>query len=177
MKDVMIDIETLGNTYDAVMIQLGACFFDRKTGEIGKTFSVNIDRESCKANGFKENAETLKWWSEQNQEIFNTITTKDLNSVDIAMKSFNDFLGKGVKDLVIWSHATFDFVIVQNYLTSLKAGYLPFRGARDIRTLVDLSGINLDNYDWSKKTHDALDDCKFQVAYCVDAMNKLNPSN
>lgn len=47
------------------------------------------------------------------------------------------------------------------------------KDARDIRTLVNLSGIDLKTYDWNKKTHNALDDCKFQVTYCVDAMKKL----
>jgi len=173
--DLMIDIETLGNTHDAVIIQLAACFFDRNTGEIGNTFSVNIDRESAKVEGFVENEETLKWWSEQNQDVFNSITTQNLKDVKIAMKDFFAFIGKP-SEIVVWSHATFDFVIVQNYLKKLGIGYMPYRGARDIRTLVDLSGINLDKYDWTKKTHDALDDCKFQVTYCVDAMNALKPS-
>ena len=45
MKDVMIDFETLGNSNNAVVVQIGACYFDRKTGEIGYKFETNIDND------------------------------------------------------------------------------------------------------------------------------------
>ena len=38
MNDLMIDIETMGNTHNAAMIQLAAVFFDRDTGELGDKF-------------------------------------------------------------------------------------------------------------------------------------------
>lgn len=86
------------------------------------------------------------------------------------LEKFSNFF---TQESIIWSHATFDFVIVQNYLKTLNLTTMHYRSARDLRTLVDLSGINLDNYDWSRKTHNALDDCKFQIKYTVDALNML----
>jgi len=38
MKDVMLDVETLGTKSTAAIIQIGACYFDRETGEIGDKF-------------------------------------------------------------------------------------------------------------------------------------------
>lgn len=176
MSDLMIDIETMGNTHDAAMIQLAGVFFNRETGETGAEFCENICLDSCLAEGFAKNEETEQWWSKQNQEVLAEIT-KNPSPVRDVIKRFADFIGND-RDLIVWSHATFDFVIVQNYLRSFGAGRMPFRGARDIRTLVDLSGIDLDQYDWSvSKTHNALDDCKFQVTYCVDAMNAIGGKN
>ncbi len=43
MRDCMIDFETLGTGPDAAIIQVGACYFDRVTGEIGATFKRNFD--------------------------------------------------------------------------------------------------------------------------------------
>lgn len=172
MKDLMIDIETMGNTHDAVMIQLAGVYFDRKTGETGQEFCKSLSVSSCEDFGFKKNIDTEKWWAEQNQDVLKDITSKAENSLDV-INSFVDFLGNDVKDVIVWSHATFDFVIVQNYLKTMTKSYMNYKGARDIRTLIDLSGIDLDKYDWSNKTHNALDDCKFQIKYCVDAMNMI----
>ena len=175
MIDLMIDIETLGNTPNAVCIQIAAVFFDRHTKELGAEFSIKIDPKSCEDSGFVVDESTLKWWATQDQEIFKDLTTGGVPAKD-ALESFLSFLRTNhpyTKDIIVWSHATFDFVIVQNYLKALTKGYLPYQGARDIRTLVDLAKLDLNSYDWSKKTHNALDDCKFQIDYCCDAINKL----
>lgn len=172
MKDLMIDIETMGNTHNAAMLQIAGVFFDRTTKELGDSFCQEIDLQSCLDLGFEENESTRQWWSEQNPEVLKNILSNGL-PVHEVINNFYKFI-KPTKDLIVWSHATFDFVIVQNYLKILNIGYLPYRGARDIRTLVDLSGIDLNKYDWSKgKTHNALDDCRFQINYCVDAINQL----
>lgn len=171
MQDLMIDIETMGNSHNAVMIQLAGVFFDRETGKTGREFCENVCAESCLEEGFETNEATKKWWAQQDPDVLKAIT-QNTSPVSEVMERFASFVGTD-SELIVWSHATFDFVIVQNYLKTLKAGHLPYRGARDIRTLVDLSGIDLNNYDWSKKTHNALDDCKFQIKYCVDAMDLI----
>lgn len=174
MKDLMIDIETMGNTSNATMIQLAGIYFDRYTGETGKEFCINIDENSCKAMGFMSDQSTVDWWAKQDQNILNNIRSSCNDAVD-AITQFHAFYKLGGFDVNIWSHATFDFVIVQNYLQKIGK-YMNHKYARDIRTLVDLSKINLDSYNWNNKTHNALDDCKFQVKYCVDAINNIKNS-
>jgi len=55
--------------------------------------------------------------------------------------------------------------------------YLPFhyRQTRDIRTLTHLAGHqrNESTIDPKDKTHNALEDCLYQVKYCVECFNKL----
>ena len=174
MKDLMIDIETLSAASDAVMIQLAGVYFDRNTGECGKEFCMNIDENSCLDQGFHTSASTLNWWATQDQTILNAIRT-NAHDVTEVTRAFYSFYQEGGKDVQVWSHATFDFVIVQNYLEKLHKKFMYHKNARDIRTLVSLSGIDLTTYDWNNKTHNALDDCKFQIKYCVDAIKKLNP--
>ena len=173
MKDLMIDIETMGNTPNAVMIQLAGIFFDRKTGETGREFCMSLNIEACERLGFVKDQSTEDWWKTQNQNVLHEILNKTETPI-VVISKFVEFLGKDIKDILVWSHATFDFPIVQNYLKKLTPSFMPYRGARDIRTLVDLSGIDLNKYDWANgKTHNALDDCKFQIKYCVDAMNMI----
>lgn len=173
MKDLMIDIETMGNTHNAVMIQLAGVFFNRETAETGREFCMNIAEITCEEWGFTKDESTVKWWSEQNQDVLAQIRNNPWHVKEV-MDHFVEFLGEDIKDILVWSHATFDFPIVQNYLKILTNSYMPYRGARDIRTLVDISGIDLNKYDWANgKTHNALDDCKFQIKYCVDAIKMI----
>lgn len=171
MRHLMIDIETLGVEHDAIMIQLAGVFFDPETGVMGEEFCQNIDAKSCQALGFTTTESTINWWKKQDPVIIEQLK-QNKKSIQETMEDFSKFIGDRY-DLIIWSHATFDFVIVQNYLKKLKVGHFIFKNARDIRTLVDLADLNLNDYDWSKKTHNALDDCKFQVSYCMDALNKI----
>jgi exodeoxyribonuclease VIII len=172
MKDLMIDIETMGITSDAVMIQLAAVYFDPFTKEIGKKFNIYISEDSCLSSGFITDQSTKDWWSKQNQNVLQNIQSQSID-VKNAMEGFVNFLPKNTYDLRVWSHATFDFVIVQNYLQKLTKKRFNHKTAMDIRTLIYLSGIDLDSYDWSQKTHDALDDCLFQINYCSDAIQKI----
>lgn len=171
MQDLMIDIETMGSKSDAVMIQLAGVFFDRDTGETGDEFCLSVCENSCKELGFTTDPATVEWWSKQDQQILENIRNS-AQPVDYVIQSFYDFYRNTKGDIKIWSHATFDFVIVQNYLAKFGKR-MSHKNARDIRTLVDLACIDLKIYNWNMKTHDALDDCKFQIHYCVDALKIL----
>lgn len=171
MRDLMIDIETMGTGNNPAMIQIAGVFFDRKTGQTFDEFERCIDLDDCTDHGFETTESTKQWWLEQNPEVLKDILSRG-DPVKKVMEKYSSFACH--EDVFVWSHATFDFVIVQHYLTRFKLKYMPYRNARDIRTLVDLSGIDLDKYDWSKgKTHNALDDCKFQIQYCVDAIRMI----
>jgi hypothetical protein len=57
-----------------------------------------------------------------------------------------------------------DLEIVPNF--SYKIGL-------DLRTLVYLAGTNVRNHIREGTHHDALEDCKHQVKYCVEALNRI----
>ncbi len=61
MKDLMLDIETLDVKTTAVITQLGACYFDRYTGKIGRTFLQNISVGSCLMYGLTVDEQTINW--------------------------------------------------------------------------------------------------------------------
>jgi len=70
-------------------------------------------------------------------------------------------------------HADFDIPILANAYRVLGQR-LPFhyRYIRDIRTLVDLSKLPYNKPD-KPKDHNALNDCLYQVKYCVECFNTL----
>lgn len=171
MKSVMIDLETLGNGKNACTVQIGACYFDNLTGEIGRKFKLNIDAESAEKAGMQLDASTVKWWLQQSPEAIKSITADPKTDFLAAFIRFNAFLSDAEE---IWSHATFDFVILTETLKHL--GISPkfsFRAARDIRTLMSLAKINPKDYAREGVHHDALDDAIFQIKYVVDAISVL----
>lgn len=167
MKDLMLDIETLGTSPGAVITQIGACYFDRETGEVADVFIENIDIADSLKHGFTIDGDTLTWWFTQDKRTFlkNTKLLKDV---------LHDFNMHAVFAKQVWCHATFDLPIITHAMK--KMGIKPsfhYTAARDIRTLFDLSGgkkVDTKN----KKTHDALEDCFHQVEYCVEYLRMIN---
>lgn len=175
MKDVMIDLETFGNGKDACVVQIGACYFDRVTGEIGKKFKVNIDAESAVRSGAVIDASTVYWWLSQDQKAIQSVIADPKVSIELAFKSLNVFLENAE---TIWSHATFDFVIIMETFKRLEIKpSFSFRSARDIRTLTDLAEMKKENFPRDTGVHhDALDDAIYQVKYCVPCLNAISRS-
>lgn len=174
MRDVMLDLETLGNGKDKCVCQIGACYFDRETGEIGRTLKINVDAGSHVKHGAQLDAQTVYWWLSQSKEAQASILADPKVDVIQAFNELNEFL-KDAK--AIWSHATFDFVTIQE--TFKQLGIKPlfhYRVARDLRTVVDLGKVTVNKLLREGIHHDALEDCKFQVKYCVAALNKIKHS-
>lgn len=175
MKDVMLDLETFGTGKDACICQIGACYFNRQTAEIGKTFKVNIDARTSVKAGAVIDADTVYWWLSQSPEAVKSITEGPLQDIRLAILDLNLFM---IDAKYVWSHSTFDFVILSNVFKQLDIRpNFRYTSSRDIRTLTDLSGLNKNDYKKLVREgvhHDALDDCKFQVKYCVEAFKELS---
>lgn len=167
----MLDFETLGNGKNKCVIQVGACYFDRYTGEIGATFERNFDAGSHVKKGAVIDAQTVYWWLSQSKEAINSILAEPRVDVTEGFIALNDFL-KDAKQ--IWSHATFDFVTLTETLRQLdiKPSF-HYRVCRDLRTLVDLANLTIDKTPRTGLHHNGLEDCKHQIKYCVEAINKL----
>lgn len=175
MNNIMLDIETTANSNTAAVIQIAMIRFDWN-GNIGDSLVLRLNLDEQLKVGLDANSSTLAWWANTNPQLFNSLLTENVESVKTALSKFCKFV---TFEDHIWCHASFDLPIVNNLLH--KFGFKTpwsYMKHRDIRTLVDLSGINLADYNWAKeKTHDALDDCRFQIKYCCDAYNKIKGLN
>lgn len=172
MKDVMLDFETLGNGKNACVTQIGACYFDRQTGAIGRQFSMQVDAVSAQKNGCDLDADTVYWWLKQSPAAIASMIAEPRENIRQAFIELAAFL-KGAEH--VWSHATFDFVILQETYKLLNIEKpVGFRTARDLRTLVEIA--QLDGKDFPRKGvhHNALDDAIYQVGYCVAGLNKIS---
>lgn len=169
MKRIMIDFETFGVGKHACVVQIGAADFDKN-----ETFKCNVDGVDAQRNGAVIDAATVYWWLEQNDAAQKSIGIYDAVKERDAFSRLNDFLKDADE---IWSHATFDFVILMEALRRLdiKPSF-SYRSARDIRTLLALTGFDHRKVERHGVHHDALHDCLHQIKYCKLAMEKLNRS-
>lgn len=172
MNNIMLDIETLGTASNSIVLQVAMVRFD-KEGNIGDSLSINLNTEEQFKKGLIKEDSTIEWWNTTNKVLFKKLLTENVISVEEGLNKINNFINKTD---YIWAHASFDIPILDSLFRafSMKPNWY-YMNHRDLRTLVSLSGLYLKNYNWkSEKTHDALDDCKFQIKYCTDGLKKIS---
>lgn len=165
MNNLMLDIETLGTGTDAVITQIGACYFDRVTGGIDNTMLINCSIEDQIRDGRIVDDATLRWWFSQSPTFFS-----DPVPLKQALENVTAFAQEAQ---YVWCHATFDVPII-DHAFKMYGVPLPwhYTHVRDIRTLADLAGGEKPKTK-NKKTHSALDDCLHQVEYCSVYFNRI----
>ena len=177
--DFMLDLETYGDVHDSVIVQIGCVSFDRTTGEVFEKFKINVNPATCEAVGLRKTEGTMDWWAKQSKEARDSISRTPLVSIEQSLLALSMFVGdqedeREAYDSILWSHATFDPVILGNAYKAVGL-IMPFKfwNIRDLRTLVDLAGVNYLSKIRKGVYHDALDDCLFQVEYAVECFDKL----
>jgi hypothetical protein len=162
---VMVDLETLGNGSNAVIISIGAVEFDPDTDTLGNEFYVLVDPQSCVDTGLKMDVGTVLWWMKQSDQARSAFNRKGYALAE-ALRLFSEWYPAGAP---LWGNgATFDNVIMTNaYKACGMEQPWKFWDDRCYRTLKNLlPGISLDR----KGTHhNALDDAKTQALHA----NKL----
>ncbi|EKS2824161.1 3'-5' exonuclease [Vibrio cholerae] len=181
MKDLMIDLETMGNSSNAAIVAIGACFFEPSTGEIGATFSRIISLESSQKCGCID-ASTVLWWMKQSSEARAVLNSPEAQNINLSLHEFREFVNSGSRQPLVWGNgSSFDCVILKNTIIQcLGEQYVPwqFWNERDVRTMVDL-GKNLLGFDPKRDMpfegirHDALSDAVHQAKYVSAIYQRL----
>lgn len=179
MLDLMIDLETLGTKVNSPVIAVGGCFFDIRTGEIGRTFDAAIDITDALRFG-KADGETFKWWLQQSDDARMKVVRGRATS-DKVMKSFFDFVmssNAGTKNLRVWSNgASFDVPMMEYCFGRIieKSPPWSFWNVRDCRTIKDIANAVGHEFSGQRKGthHSALDDAIFQAEWTSFYWQKL----
>ena len=177
-RELMVDIETMGTSVTAPIIQIGAVYFSLATGELGDEFLINIDLEDSIKNGATPDGRTIYWWLSQGKEARDGLNNNDIPFMyeDQGLQEFNQFAARAKR---VWSHATFDFVILMNAMRRRDIQpTIHYRKARDIRTLTSLADMTREEIEAFQVErvgvhHNGLDDAIYQVAYCHECYKKL----
>ncbi len=181
MKNLMIDLETMGNSSNAAIVSIGACFFEPSIGEIGEKFSRIISLESSQACGCID-ASTVLWWMKQSSEARAVLNSPDAQNLNVSLHEFYEFVSRNSGQPLVWGNgSSFDCVILKNSIIEcLGEGFVPWKfwNERDVRTMVDL-GKNLLGFDPKRDMpfegirHDALSDAIHQAKYVSAIYQRL----
>lgn len=174
MQHIMVDLESLDTVPGAVILSLGAVFFD-ETG-LGDEFYKVILRSSCETLGMTVSQDTLNWWGKQSIDASQVLRDAEIAPDTLAdvLNQFNDFLkrDKGVK---VWGNgADFDnsLLAVAYRRAGVKQGWLPYNG-RCYRTLKNIAA-NVPAVARGGTYHNALDDAKTQANHAIE-IYRQNP--
>ena len=178
MIDVMIDIETFGTGIYPVIASIGAVRFDLDTGEMGEEFYTNIDVDSQVKAGFVMEGATVEWWMKQSDEARKALFEPEPLHTLKALELFAKYLREVNKTCVWGNGSNFDNRIVRNAYNKLSmTAPWHYRDDRDVRTLVALGrsmGVNTKSEQIFEGTaHNALDDARNQVKYCVHTWKQI----
>lgn len=171
MKDLMIDLETLATTADAVIMSIGAVPFDLETGAVSDDgFYVSVSVDSNLEYKRRVSEETLIWWMKQPaaaQQVFHEPKVHLAN----ALEELRDFIGD--KDYRVWSNgADFDIPMVAHAFT--HAGLAvpwKFWNSKCYRTYKGLPGAKTVPMVEAGVKHNALADAYNQAVH-VCAIHK-----
>lgn len=137
----MIDIEALGSAETSVVLQIGACAFDREAGVIGATFEVTGDLFVQLDAGRTTDRDTIQWWKGQSREAWAAVSMgKSLPHEMCAgfLGWWDDQVKQHGEFTEVWAKgASYDFPILEHFLK--KHGHVPWRysAQRCLRTLIN----------------------------------------
>ncbi len=178
MSDFSIDLETLGNRPYSVIIAIGICKFDRTSGEVSSGQSLLIDPDNAVDYGLNMDPSTVLWWMNQSDAARQVFQPGKGMMLPDALQIITNYLAAfGFdKQSCIWGNGSgFDVNLLENAYekVGLKCPW-NFWQARDMRTVVDLAGVNpKQDYVREGTHHNAIDDAQFQAMVIADCIRRL----
>jgi hypothetical protein len=171
MKHVMVDLETLGTTADAVILSIGAVKFNLSTGEIDDDgFYRSISIESNLDYKRRISEDTLLWWFKQDvaaQQVFHEAK----ETLHTALEEFSDWIGNDKYEM--WSNgADFDLPMLAHAYTQHQVE-IPWKfwNSRCFRTYKNLPGAKDIRVPPLGVKHNALSDA-YQQAQTASAIHR-----
>ena len=171
MKHVMLDLETLATTADAVILSIGAVRFDLDSDKVDDAgFYASISVDSNLALGRRISEDTLIWWLKQPpdaQQVFH----ESKQTLQQALVDFGDWLGDDSS--FMWSNgADFDLPMVAHAMTQCGLE-VPWKywNSRCFRSWKNLPGAKDIRAVNTGVKHNALADAYTQ-AQTVQAINR-----
>jgi hypothetical protein len=169
-KALMVDLETLAVSPDAMILSLGAVHFDPKGSGYSDSIYFKIDLDDQTELGRKVDPNTIEWWGKQDSAVTEeAFSLNDRISLNDAVTRFHKFAW-GCD--TFWSHGSvFDLVIIEDVYRQLgKSVPWSYWSLRDTRTLFD---IGLDPEMPQGEKHNALQDAIRQAIGVQNVYSQL----
>jgi hypothetical protein len=115
MKHFMLDLETLGTNRDAVIVAIGACVLDARTGDISASFYAVCDIQDQYRSGRSITADTLLWWIKQD-DAARAVFSAETQTLDSVLGNLCTHIETAKPDLFWANGITFDYPIIEHAL-------------------------------------------------------------
>lgn len=181
--DMILDLETLGKEPGAVVLQVGVIAFSYPACEVILPCEVNIDIGSSLLAGMTIDKATLDWWRDQQDEARVSVFRgpSEAITLDAAAGKFMDFWERAgcTEKTRLWVRgADFDPPI---WAEALKRGGVkraPWRYShvRDIRTALELMGVDRNSVARQGVAHTALSDAGHDLCCLRMALSGVRAS-
>lgn len=165
MKHVMVDLETLATSADAVIMSIGAVKFDLASGAVDDNgFYASVSIDSNLELKRRTNEDTLLWWLKQSpsaQRVFH----EPKQTLETALLELSDWIG--ARDYFMWSNgADFDIPMLAHAYTQLQIE-IPWEyyNTRCFRTYKKLPGASSVSAPNAGVKHNALTDAINQTRH------------
>ena len=169
MKNVMIDIETLGLKTTAPVVSIGACWFEAGGSEF-PSWSSQIDLDDSIRHGVPEGG-TFRWWLERGWEA----QRKTLFGRALLRDALIELACKIDRDTLVWANSPqFDIVILERcYWESGIPVPWVYKNLRDMRTIRGLGVVDDSEIPTVGDKHTAEDDAVWQARYTALALYRI----
>jgi len=176
MKNVMIDIETLGTTPDTCILQVAAVSWGDGGIDDGILFDLNVTEQVNL--GRRVDPRTLGWWMDDKvkpEVRLNVLQRTEPLQLQDGMRRLNEYIGLS-KELCVWANPPqFDISIIRSAME--QSGIVPswqHWQERDLRTLRNVCkefGITYEKKNESH--HSALSDARHQADEVIFLLHDL----
>ncbi len=168
MKDVMLDLETMGKGPNAAIIAIGAVEFDIKNQQIGGRFYTVVDLASSVAAGGVMDVSTVLWWMKQSEEARSAFAREGAHIAEV-LHSFTSWMEQCASrsDVRVWGNgAAFDNVILASaYRSNGTPAPWEFWNDRCYRTLkAHYPSVKMPR---TGTHHNAVDDAESQALHLI----------
>lgn len=169
MRDLMVDLETMGKGPDAAVVAIGAVFMDLRNHCSGPEFYREVSLCSAVRGGGVMDPETVLWWMGQNDDARALFARKGqpLEEVLIALADWATITCPST-ELAVWGNgAAFDCVILRRSYE--RAGMAPpwnWWNDRCFRTVKKLFNHVPEVHRTGLKHH-ALQDARYQAEHLL----------
>jgi len=182
MKDLMIDLETLGTNKKAPIISIGAQYFDVDTGKLGDTFYAVLDIADQIDTGKRlPEASTIKWWMSQKEDAKTVFKEKSFPTEHV-LSTFSEWIlkvskaskgAKATRKVNVWGNgSSFDITLMETLFQDFGVACpWMYYNVQDVRTFkrfvakgekIEVAGVK----------HNALADATAQAEYVVKHLKK-----
>lgn len=167
IKNIMIDLETLGTTGRAHILTIGAAAFD--CCGVQDMLHIHVQPSSNIDHGREISIETVKWWLKRHEQFAENL----VNDVQVPLGDALDMLSRWASVAAedspsVWSNGTdFDLAILRSaYRATQKPIWFEYWQQRDYRTLRMIAHGDLGRRPREARHH-AMDDAIAQAEHTV----------